>query len=159
MHYLKTTVLGRQQLQRPFHVAGSYDYSDVESLRTSSRLHFEVLGLEGQVLGLEASSPRKLLCPRLEDSIIFWTVEILLENAWNLAENLRRPFFVFLNWRSPEKKFLRASSPEIGFWRPFFWDRLKNLLKIFFFFSFENTRACVLGPGSWPGAFLFLALA
>ena len=47
--------------------------------RTSSRTHFEVLGLglglEGQVLGLglglEASSPRKLPCPRLEDNTIF----------------------------------------------------------------------------------------
>ena len=41
----------------------------------SSRTHFEVLGLglEGQVLGrgLEASSPQKLACPRLEDSTIF----------------------------------------------------------------------------------------
>ena len=37
----------------------------------SSRTDFEVLGLEGQVLGLEASSPRKLACPRLEDSSIF----------------------------------------------------------------------------------------
>ena len=51
--------------------------------RTSSRTHFEVLGpglgLEGQVLGLglEASSPRKLACPRLEDSAIFWNVKIL----------------------------------------------------------------------------------
>ena len=52
---------------------------EVESSRTSlaSRTHFEVLGLglglEGQVLdlGLEASSPRKLACPRLEDSTIF----------------------------------------------------------------------------------------
>ena len=39
------------------------------------RTLFEVfgLGLEGQVLGLglEASSPEKLLCPRLEDSTIF----------------------------------------------------------------------------------------
>ena len=65
---------------------GEYDHeSEVESSRTSlasrtsSRTHFEVLGLglglEGQVLGLglglEASSPRKLPCPRLEDSIIF----------------------------------------------------------------------------------------
>ena len=43
--------------------------SEVESSRTSlaSRTHFEVLGLG---LGLEASSPRKLLCPRLEDSTI-----------------------------------------------------------------------------------------
>ena len=40
---------------------------------TSSRTHFDVLGLKGQVLGLglEASSPRKLPCPRLEDSTIF----------------------------------------------------------------------------------------
>ena len=51
--------------------------AEVESSRTSlaSRTHFEVLGLglEGQVLGLglEASSPRKLACPRLEDSSIF----------------------------------------------------------------------------------------
>ena len=46
--------------------------SEVESSRTSlasrtsSRTHYEVLGL-----GLEASSPRKLACPRLEDSSIF----------------------------------------------------------------------------------------
>ena len=59
---------------------------EVESSRTSlaSRKHFEVLGLE---LG-----PRKLPCPRLEDSTIFWIVEILLENARNLAENLQIPF-------------------------------------------------------------------
>ena len=76
----------------------------------------DVLGLEdtfwspwpwsrSQVLsiGLEASSPRKLPCPRLEDSTIFWIVEILLQKARNVAENLRRPFFVFFNWRSPEK--------------------------------------------------------
>ena len=52
-------------------------FTEVESSRTSlaSRTHFEVLGLgfEGQVLGLglEASNPRKLACPRLEDSTIF----------------------------------------------------------------------------------------
>ena len=49
----------------------------------------QVLGLG---LGLEASSPRKLPCPRLEDSTIFWTVEISLESDRNLAENLRTPF-------------------------------------------------------------------
>ena len=39
----------------------------------SSRTHFEVIGLEGQVLGLglEASSPRKSPCVRLEDSTVF----------------------------------------------------------------------------------------
>ena len=45
--------------------------SEVESSRT----HFEVLslGLEGQVLGLLASSPRKLACPRKT----FWKTEKL----------------------------------------------------------------------------------
>ena len=49
----------------------SYVYAaEVESWRTSlasrtsSRTHFEVFGLE-------ALGPRKLICPRLEDSIIF----------------------------------------------------------------------------------------
>ena len=61
----------------------------VESLRTSlasrtsSKTDFEVLGLEGQVLGLEASSPRKLACPRLEDSSIFLIVKILW-SAWKI---------------------------------------------------------------------------
>ena len=64
----------------------------------ASRTHFEFLGLEGQVLGLEASSSRKLPCPRLEDSSISGTVEISLENARNLPENLPIPFFVFLTW-------------------------------------------------------------
>ena len=60
----------------------------MESSRTSlaSRTHFEVLGLEGQVLGLEASSPRKLACPRLEDSSNFWIVKILW-NAWKIFWN------------------------------------------------------------------------
>ena len=34
----------------------------------SSRTHFEVLSLKSQVLGLEASSPRKLPCSLFEDS-------------------------------------------------------------------------------------------
>ena len=54
--------------------------AEVESSRTSlaSRTHFEVLGL-----GLEASSPRKLAGPRLEDSTIFWIVKILW-GAWKI---------------------------------------------------------------------------
>ena len=77
----------------------------------SQRTDFEVLGL-----GLEASSPRKLACPRLEDSTNF--VERLknfLESvfSWRSLEKfLWRPFFFFFFfWRSPEK-FL---------WRPFFF--------------------------------------
>ena len=72
---------------------------------TSSRTHFEVpdLNLEGQVLGLEASSLRKLACPRLENSTIFWMVKFcrLPEKFFsrsffkNLFEDL---FFIF--WRT-----------------------------------------------------------
>ena len=130
----------------------------------SSRTHFEVLGLEGQVLGLEASSPRKLACPRLEDSTIFWIVKILW-SAWkvfwktffcgdrlkNFCEDL---YFIF--WRSPEK-FLG---------RPFFFvgDCLKNFCEDLFFVSFFVLEIawkifvktfCALGP--WPRAFLSLA--
>ena len=53
------------------------------------------LASKPQVLGLEALGPRKLPCPRLEDSTIFLNVEILLENARNLAENLQIPFLFF----------------------------------------------------------------
>ena len=63
--------LAKTPLNVWFHVS----LPEVESSRTSlaSRTDFEVLGLglEGQVLGLEASSPRKLACPRLEDSTVF----------------------------------------------------------------------------------------
>ena len=123
----------------------------MESLRTSlaSRTHFEVLGLglEGQVLGLgfEASSPRKLACPRLEDSSIFWIFKILW-SAWKIF------------W----KTF-------------FCGDRLKNFCEdLFFSFFFgEHLRLCpwslassipVLGlesvcprkgcPWPWPRIFL-----
>ena len=97
--------------------------------RTSSRTHFEVLGLEGQVLGLglEASSSRKLACPRLEDITIFWNVKILW-SAWKI------------------------------FWKTFFsGDRLKNFCEdLFFFFFFgEHLRFVSLVLGlehscPWP---------
>ena len=93
--------------------------------RTSSRTRFEVLslGLQGQVLGLglEAWSPLKLPCPLLENSTVFWILRILLENARNLAENLRRPF-LFFSFGDCLKKILKT----------FFWDRLK-ILNTFFF--------------------------
>ena len=123
----------------------------MESSRTSSRTDFEVLGLglEGKVLGLEASSPRKLACPRLEDSTIFWIVKILW-SAWK--------FF----W----KTF-------------FCGDRLKNFCEDLFFGGGEHLRLCpwslassipVLGfesvcprkdcpwPWPWPRIF-FVSLA
>ena len=59
----------------------------------------DILGLEDTFSspwpGLEALGPRKLPCPRLEDGTIFLTVEVLLENTRNLAENLRTPFLFF----------------------------------------------------------------
>ena len=83
-----------------------------------------------KVLGLEASSPRKSPNPRLEDRTVCCTVEILLENARNLAKNLQRPFLL----------------SSIG-------DCRKKFLKDLFFL--ENTCACVLGFGlehscPWP---------
>ena len=120
---------------------------EVKSSRTSSRTHFEVLGLglEGQVLGLglEASSPRKLACPRLEDSTIFWIVKILW-SAWKIfrktficgdrLKNFCEDLFIFL---------------EVA-WNFFCED-------LFLFFFLESTCACVLGPWPWPRAFLSLA--
>ena len=102
----------------------------MESSRTSlaSRTRFEVLGFE-------ASSPRKLPCPRLEDITIFWIVKIL---------------------QIARKKFLMTffeGSPKKNFWRPFYFWRSpeKNFWTPYFLFL-ENTCACVLGP--WPRAFL-----
>ena len=60
--------------------------------------------------------------------------KIMLENARNLAENLRRPF-VFVS----------------------FGDRLKNFFEDLFFSFWSTFCACVLGPWPWPRAFLFLA--
>ena len=81
--------------------------------RTSSRTDFEVLGLglEGQVLGLEASSPRKLACPRLKDNTNFWNVKIL----WSARKIFWKTFFS--------------------------GDRLKNFCEDLFFFFLESTCA------------------
>ena len=73
----------------------------MESLRTSlaSRTHFEVLGLEGQVLGLglEVSSPPKLPCPQLKNSTTVFFEQ--LKFRWKMPETSRKlcvHFFCFL---------------------------------------------------------------
>ena len=93
--------------------------------RTSSRTHFEVLGL-----GLEASSPRKSACPRLEDSTIFWNVKIL----WSAWKIFWKTFF------SGDR--LKNFCEDLFFF--FFGDRLKNFCEDLFFL--EST--CALCPWS-----------
>ena len=54
----------------------------------------------------------------------FWNVEISLENARNLVENLQGPFFWFPQVEIARKKiFCRPFLPEKNFWRPFCFGR------------------------------------
>ena len=111
----------------------------------SSRTHFEVVGL-----GIEASSSRKLPCPRLEGSTIFCTVEILLKNARNLAENFLRSLFVFFNWRSLEKKCLRPFSPEKFFEVFFVWRTLAPVSLALSIPVLDLERVCSRKGYAWP---------
>ena len=101
----------------------------------SSRTHFEVLGL-----GLEASSPRKLACPRLEDSSILWIVKIL----WSAWKIFWKTFFCGVR--------LKNFCEDL-----FFWDCLKNYCEDLFFFFWRALAlvSLVLGLGlehscPWP---------
>ena len=87
-------------------------WSEVESSRT----HFEVLGLR-----LEALSPRKLPCPRLEDSTIFEPLKF----CWKTPETLRKICKDLFFW---------FPQVEIA-WKKFFED-------LFFFFFGEHLRLC-----------------
>ena len=69
---------------RPNHLPEVVSSRTSLASRMSSRTHFEVLGL-----GLEASSPRKLACPRLEYSTIFWIVKI----SWSAWKIFWKTFF------------------------------------------------------------------
>ena len=110
--------------------------AEVESSRTSlaSRTHFEVLGL-----GLEASSPQKLPCPRLENSTFF-------ANCWNFVDRLKKNF---------GRRFLLENAWKF-FWRPFFWRALAPV-SLVHGLGLEHScpwpRECLSSEG------LFLALA
>ena len=88
----------------------------------SSRTHFEVLGLE-------ASSPRKLPCPRLEDSTIFEPLKF----CWKAPETLQKIC---------KDVFLVSSSRD--HLKKIFEDlfRLKKFFKDLFFFFGEHLRLC-----------------
>ena len=118
--------------------------------RTSSRTDFEVLGLglglEGQVLGLglEASSPRKLACPRLEDSTIFWKVKILW-SGWKIF------------WKACFRgDRLKNFCEDLFFFFFFLEIAWKIFVKTFFFFFLEST--CALCPWSLALASSILVL-
>ena len=65
----------------------------MESLRTSSRPQFQVLGFS-----LKACKSSKMSCPRLEDSIIFWLVKkenYLTKNNTLFYSAYLFPFFIW----------------------------------------------------------------
>ena len=90
----------------------------------------------------------KIVLSSARGQLYFWTVEISLENARNLAENLQRPFFLVSSSRDGLKK---------NFWRPFFLRSPERISEDLFFF--ENTCVYVLGPWPWPREGLSFALA
>ena len=106
------------------------------ALRTSSRTHFEVLGLDlkGQVLRLylEASSPRKLPCPQPRTALFFETLKFCGKTPETLRKICGDLFclflflFLFIFLRLPEKFFLKTI-----FYFLFFEIVLKKCLSFF----------------------------
>ena len=129
----------------------------------SSRTHFQVLGLglEGQVLGLgfEASSPRKLACPRLEDSTIIWIVKIL----WSAWKIFWKTFFRGDRLKNfcEDLIFLESTCAcVLGPWPP--WPRAFLSLALRVFVLGKAVLGLGLGfflcPWPWPRIF-FVSLA
>ena len=117
----------------------------------------DVLGLEDVLEDTFWSPwPRSLKSSKIglssaREQHYFWTVEILLENARNLAKSLQRPFFWFPQVEIARKKILKTFSPEKKFLRPFiFW---RTLASVFLVFGLE--RVC---PRPWSRNF-FVSLA
>ena len=117
----------------------------MESCTTSSRTHFEVLGLglEGKLRGLQAYKSWKMPCLRSKPTLFFdlqlqkmvckkWTKVMtfsflcLRELAIDLAVNLRRPFFSFEYFCAlcPWSLALASSIPVLGLERVGPWPRI-----------------------------------
>ena len=96
---------------------------------------------------LRSLKPSKIALSSAREQHYFWTVEISLENAKNLAENLQRPFFGFSSRDRLKKNF--------KFLKTFFFEiTWKKILRTFFFsfFFWEHLRLC-----PWPQEGLSLA--
>ena len=119
----------------------------------SSRTHFEVLGL-----GLEASSPRKLPCPRLEDSTIFEPLKFRWNTPETCGKSAKTFFLVSLSRDRLKKNFWRPFSPEKLFWRHFFFEiAWKIFLKTFFFWrTLASGSLALVSRGSVLGLEIFL---
>ena len=128
---------------------------DRQSEVVSSRTHFEVLGL-----GLKASSPRKLPCPRLEDS----TVSEFLKFCWKTPETWRKIckdlFLVSSSRDCLKKNFEDVFCPKKNFEDLFFEIAWKKFWNHFFFRTTFASVSWVFGlglkiflcPWPWPRA-------
>ena len=118
----------------------------------SSRTHFKVLRL-----GLEASSPRKLPCPRLEDSTIFEPLKFRWKTPETLLKICNDLFLVSSSRDRQKKNFedlfrLKKIFEDLFFLRTLASVSLVLGLEIFlcpwpqnFFVSLASKFFCVLG--------------
>ena len=122
--------------QKTVYISCCYLLPEVESSRT-----------QFEVLGLEASSARKLRCPRLEDSNIFEPLQF----CWKTPETSRKIcedlFLVFLNWRSPKKIFFNTFFA----WKKHFEDLFygEHLRLSSWSLALASDFFCVLGLEPW----------
>ena len=115
----------------------------------ASRTQFEVLGLK-------ASSPRKLPCPRLEDSTIFERLKFCWKTPETLRKICKELFLVSSSRDQLKKNFLKTfflRSPEKNSRRPFFFWR--TLASVSLVLSLGLKRVC---PWPWPQNFLCSSL-
>ena len=119
-------------------------------LKSSSRMNFEVLGLEGQVLGLEASSPRKWPVLGSRTALFFE----LLKYCGALENFFGKRFFVEIARKIFVKTFFFFGD------RPFFFWRALALVSLVLGLGLEHScpwprKGC---PWPWPRIF-FVSLA